>query len=189
MLQKLRALSLPRRRSLVVTVVVMLLGASYCFYLATQLPNSLLPGYPGDGFFPRITLAVTLVCGVVILIREFFRSDPGAATVAGARDGKDDDEAEDDTSGPIQFDLLEAVTIIVLSIGYMALMPLYGMEIMTTIFMFLLFFPRILMPWPKAAVVAALSAAATTGFVYFAFVIGLNVPLPLAFLPRYLGQY
>lgn len=188
MLQKLRTLTLPRRRSLLVTTIVLLLSAAYCFYLATQLPRSILPGYPGDGFFPRITLAVILFFGAIVLVREYLQPDPVMTdTPEVPKPGKD--PGDDDMSGPIRLDIVEAVTIAVLSIGYMFLMPRLGMEITTSIFMFLLFLPRVLHPWPKAGVISAIGAILTTGFVYLAFVIGLKVPLPLAFLPRFLGQY
>lgn len=188
MLQKLRTLTLARRRSLLVTTVLLLIAAAYCFYLATQLPRSILPGYPGDGFFPRITLSVILFFGAIVLVREYLQPDPVMAETPDLPEtGKD--PGDDDMSGPIRLDIVEAATIAVLSIGYMILMPRLGMEFTTSIFMFLLFLPRVLQPLPRAAVTSAIGAVLTTGFVYFAFVIGLKVPLPLAFLPRFLGQY
>ena len=185
MLEKLRAITLNRRRSLLATTIVAVLGAAYLYYLASQLPASLLPGYPGDGFFPKITLMVILVCGGIILVREMIwpEADDEPETP------KSDDEDDDDKTHPIQFDLIEATTIVALSLSYMILITRFGMEIMTTVFMFLLFYPRLLMPGRRAILFAAIGAVATTIFVYFAFVIGLRVPLPLAFLPRYLGQF
>ncbi|CAN0132527.1 MAG: hypothetical protein CMF72_15830 [Mameliella sp.] len=190
MLNKLRTLTLHRRRSLQVTTAIVFVSAAYCFYIATQLPRSILPGYPGDGFFPRITLSVILIFAAIILLRELIRTPLEVVDqVTTAVEADEDDDEDDDKSGPIRFDLLEAATIVVLSTAYVVLMRRVGLEIMTTIFMFCLFFPRILMPWPKAAAYAAVGAVATTIFIYFAFVIGLGVSLPLAFLPRYLGQY
>ena len=71
----------------------------------------------------------------------------------------------------------------------MYLLKPLGLEIATTLFMFALLFPRLLMPAPKAAAVALAGALVTMVLVYFAFVIGLNVPLPLKFLPVFLGEY
>lgn len=186
-MNKLRELKLDRRGSLLVTVVVLLLAATYCFYLAAQMPASLLPGYPGDGFFPRITLMVILICGAVILVRELVF--PAVNRTQKSESVGSEDASGDDASRVVKLDIIEAVSILVLGIGYMILLPVFGMEIMTTIFMFILFVPRLLMPLPRAIIVALLSAVLTTVFVYFAFAIGLRVPLPLAFLPRYLGQF
>ncbi|NRB18850.1 MAG: tripartite tricarboxylate transporter TctB family protein [Rhodobacteraceae bacterium] len=164
-----------------------LAGAAYLYWTATNLPASILPGYPGDGFFPKISLAVILVFGSLLLIREYLAPEPEPEPAQTAKNTDEDDD--DNSSGPIEFDLVEASLILGLSLGYMYLLKPLGLEIATTLFMFALLFPRLLMPAPKAAAVALAGALVTMVLVYFAFVIGLNVPLPLKFLPVFLGEY
>ncbi|AKI02728.1 Tripartite tricarboxylate transporter TctB family [Hoeflea sp. IMCC20628] len=184
MLTRLRTLVLPRRRSFMISVFVTLVGAAYLYWEATQLPPSILRGYPGDGFFPRIALAMILVCGVATLIRELITKQPETQPPP-----DDIDDADDDKDGPITLDLVEVSLIVALSLLYMVLLKPLGLEIATSLFMFALLLPRLPMPWPKAVVIAALGAICTTLVVYCAFVLGLNVPLPLKFLPLYLGGY
>ncbi|MDF1609061.1 tripartite tricarboxylate transporter TctB family protein [Hoeflea sp. YIM 152468] len=186
MLSRLRTLVLPRRRSFMVSVFAMLVGAAYLYWEATQLPASILKGYPGDGFFPRIALAVILVCGIATLIREAVSKQ---LVTPPAPEHTDIDAADDDKDAPINLDAVEAFLIVALSLLYMLLLKPLGLEIATSLFMFVLLFPRLPMRWPKAALIAALGAVATTLVVYSAFVLGLKVALPLKFLPQYLSGY
>ncbi|WIY26567.1 tripartite tricarboxylate transporter TctB family protein [Parasedimentitalea psychrophila] len=161
-----------------------LAAAAFLYWKAAHLPPSILLGYPGDGFFPKISLAVILIFGSLLLVSTFFASDAEAAHTP-----ENAEEADENSSGPIKFDLVEASLILGVSLAYMSLLRPLGLEIATTIFMFVLLFPRLLMPAPKAAAVALGGALITMVLVYFAFVIGLNVPLPLKFLPVFLGEY
>ena len=167
-----------------ISIFILLIGTAYLFWEATQLPPSLLKGYPGDGFFPRIALAVILVCGIAALIREAASKQPVAPSPA-----DDIDDADDDKDAPINLDVVEVFLIVAFSLLYMRLLKPLGLEIATSLFMFALLFPRLPMRRPTAALIAVVGAVATTLIVYGAFVLGLKVGLPLKFLPQYLSGY
>lgn len=172
MLSSLRNFSASKKTAVTATTAVILVGFLYLFYLTEQMAPPLLPGYPGDAFFPQLVLGFSVLFAVIILLMAAF-GKKGASLVSA-----------DSVS---QIDIFETLYIAVITGAYMLLMEQVGFEIMTVIYMFVLLFPRILMPRPKAIVVAAISAVVTTVFIYFAFVIILKVAVPLKFLPAYIN--
>ena len=69
----------------------------------------------------------------------------------------------------------------------MLLLEPIGFEITTTVFMFVLLVPRLIMPPARAILVAAMSAVVSMVLIYAAFVIGLKVLMPMLFLPQYIN--
>ena len=69
----------------------------------------------------------------------------------------------------------------------MLLLEPIGFEITTTVFMFVLLVPRLIMPPARAILVAAMSAVVSMVLIYAAFVIGLKVFMPMLFLPQYIN--
>jgi hypothetical protein len=166
----LRNLRLPRRATLAATVAVILGVAAYAYWMTTKMQPSFLLGYPGDAFFPSLVLALIGIFGLVVLVKTLASPLP-PETPPGEPDG------------PVQIDIIETLTVAGLGIGFILILYEVGLEIATFLMMFALLFPRFLMPWPKAALWAAVGAACTLVVIYLGFVVGLNVFLPLRFLP------
>jgi len=179
----LRNLYLPRSYCLLITVAAILAATVYCLYLTFQMPASILPGYPGDGFFPRIALIMVLIFSAIIIFREVSQVYQSSRHPA----GEDEQSQQPDASSrPVELDVMETVFVIVLSIGYISMLDLIGFEIATVCFMFVLLLPRIILPLPKAILASLAGALTTMVLAYSAFVIGLNVQLPLKYLPAYI---
>lgn len=179
----LRKLYLPRSYCLLTTVAAILAATVYCLYLTFQLPASILPGYPGDGFFPRIALTMVLLFGAIIILREVYQAHQSN------RHPAETDEQNNEVvqiNRPVELDVMETVSVVILGIGYISMLDVIGFEIATVSFMFVLLLPRIILPLPKAILASFAGAVTTMVFAYSAFVIGLNVQLPLKYLPAYI---
>ncbi len=170
MLSTLRALHIRKKRAVIATVAVILAGVAFLFAQTYEMSPPLLPGYPGDAFFPRLVLGFSaLFSAVVIAMRLMPRMV--------AQVEKDNERFD--------FDPIETAITTLLVLAYMLLMGPLGFEIATTGFMFLLLWPRMLMPPLKGAVVAAAGSIVTMFLIYAAFVIGLRVSMPVSYLPAY----
>lgn len=170
MLSTLRALHIHKKRAVIATVVVILAGITYLFAQTYEMSPPLLPGYPGDAFFPRLVLGFSALFGAAVIA---MRLMPNMATQV----EKDDERFE--------FDPVETALTTLLVLAYMLLMGVLGFEIATVGFMLLLLWPRMLMPPVKAAAVAAITSVVTMLVIYAAFVIGLKVSMPVSYLPAY----
>lgn len=171
-----RATVLPKRPMVLATTALILCGLVYLFYLTTLMPESLLPGYPGDAFFPQLVLIFTAFFGGLVLVLGIQRARRGAPGLGG--------EPADAT---VKMDLLETGSVAAIAIGYMLLLERVGHEIATTLFMFVLLWPRLFAGPVRATVIAAVGALATMLLVYALFVLGLGIFLPLRWLPRFIG--
>lgn len=170
MLETLRDLEIPKKRAVIATAVVIVAGIAYLVYETSRMAPPLLPGYPGDAFFPRLVLGFTALFGAVVIAMRLMPSMK--AHVEGADDS-------------FRFDPVETAVTSLLVLAYMLLMEPLGFEISTTVFMFLLLWPRMLMPLVKGLAVAAAGSVVTMLIIYAAFVIGLKVSMPVSYLPAY----
>ena len=75
-------LTLPMKASVVVASVMILGWFLFMLYETTNMTPPLLPGYPGDSFFPRLVLVFGLICAATILIKAMLRPR-GAQLAAG----------------------------------------------------------------------------------------------------------
>jgi putative tricarboxylic transport membrane protein len=151
---------------IIIAVTILLYWNTYSF-----LP-SMLPGYPGDAFFPRIILASMLVCSIAALVE---------IIVPGARKTRHDDERR---SVEINVTALGAVAGAV--IVYAIALSYVGFEISTFAFVLALLTPALSGPKMFAFAKAAGIALVAVVVIYFCFVIFLDVDFPLLFLPRYI---
>ncbi|WP_034490775.1 tripartite tricarboxylate transporter TctB family protein [Afifella pfennigii] len=172
----LRELQLPKRGALLATTVLIMLGLAILYINTYEMAPSLLPGYPGDAFFPRLVLGFTAICGLIIL---------GGGLLRAAQRG-DEDDTQPAQADRLTIDWLETAIIAALVIAYMQLLRPIGFEITTTVFLGALLARRLFMPWPRALLLATLIGAATTLVLYLVFGLGLKVAIPLLFLPLYL---
>lgn len=163
---------LRRRVCEVSTTIVIIVMGMVLYWNTNSFFPSLLPGYPGDAFFPRLTLGFLFVCSVVFLLRHVhqrFREKHGAARPV------------DDT---VEFPLLRFLGVIAIVWLYAYLLPLIGFELSTMAYVLVVVTPRLKGKRLQMAVKGAVIALLTTLLCYFAFVMALNVSLPLKVLPR-----
>lgn len=132
---------------------------------------SMLPGYPGDAFFPRIILTFILACSIAAAIE---------IAAFSAREKKRDESRpvlDVDVTGIAM--VSAAVIIYVIALAYVAF------EISTFLFVLALLTPALTGSRLIAVAKAAGIALVTVLVIYFCFVILLDVDFPLLFLPRY----
>lgn len=151
---------------IVAAVTILLYWNTYSF-----LP-SMLPGYPGDAFFPRIILTSMLVCSIAA---------SAEIIMLGSRKNKDTEEQRSVEIDAIAIGII-AVTVIVYAIA----LSYVGFEISTFVFVLVLLTPALTGSRMFALAKAAGIALAAVIVLYFCFVIFLDVDFPLLFLPRYI---
>jgi len=168
-------LTLPMKASVVVATVVILGWFLYMSYETTNMMPPILPGYPGDSFFPRLVLAFGVICAVTILIKAAL-TPRGAQLVAGE-------------SPSFSIHWLEFLSVCVLVLAYGVFLERIGFEIATFVLMMALLGPRMAAgsDHPARSVgYAFILSLATSLFAYVGFGLLLRIPLPLQFLPRYI---
>lgn len=168
-------LTLPMKASVVVATVVILGWFLFMSYETMNMLPPILPGYPGDRFFPRLVLGFGVICAVTILIKAAL-TPRGAQLAVG-----------ENPSYSIHW--VEFLSVCVLVIAYGLLLEPVGFEIATFVLMLALLGPRMAAgsnhPARSLGYALALSLA-TTLFAYVGFGLLLRIPLPLLFLPRYI---
>lgn len=132
---------------------------------------SMLPGYPGDAFFPRIILTFILACSI-------------AAAVEIVAFGAHEKERGEPRSG-IGIDIVGIAAVAAAVIVYVIALSYVAFEISTFVFVLALLTPALTGSRMIAVAKAAGIAAVTVLVLYFCFVILLDVDFPLLFLPRY----
>ena len=168
-------LTLPMKASVVVVTAVILGLFVFALYETTNMTPPILPGYPGDSFFPRLVIIFGIICAATILIKAMLK--PRGAQLATGE------------SSTFSLHWLEFLTVCVLVFFYGVLLVPVGFEIMTTVFMLALLGPRMATGnnHPARSLgYAFLLSLATTAFTYVGFGLLLRIQLPLLFLPRYL---
>ena len=168
-------LTLPMKASVVVATVMILGWFLFMLYETTNMTPPILPGYPGDSFFPRLVLFFGLVCAATILIKAIL-TPRGAQLAAGE-------------APSFSLHWVEFLSVCALVIGYGLLLVPVGFEIMTFVLMLALLGPRMaaLSDHPARSLGYAFALSlATTLFTYVGFGLLLRIPLPLLFLPRYI---
>ncbi len=159
------------------TMIILIIGLGYLFYRTNTFPPSMLPGYPGDAFFPRLVLGFTIICCAsvaykIIRARYFFK-EYAEASNAGRID-------------TITIDPIQLVFMIALVLAFTFLLPVIGFELCVFLYLFILLITR----WhgdlqPRLVKVGVLSLF-TALFFYVAFVIFLNVSFPVKILPGHI---
>lgn len=156
---------------------ILVIGFSIGAFLITTTwipPN--LPGDPGAAFFPRISLAVMFLFSVILLLQK----------VRAPRQAKTADEAPDQApkATTVTFDLNQLFLTVIYSGLLVAGIAFVGFEV--SAFVFLLYIlGRRTGRWVWSVITSLIAVAA----MYFAFVILLQVRLPMTFLPTYLNIF
>ncbi len=167
-------LTLPMKAS-VVTVTALIFGwFLFMLYETMNMMPPILPGYPGDSFFPRLVLLFGIVCGATVLIKAALKPRGVQLSVG---------EQED-----FSIHWLEFLSVCVLVIAYGVMLVPVGFEITTFVLMFALLGPRMVAgsDHPSRSFgYAFLLSLVTTLCAYVGFGLLLRIPLPLLFLPRH----
>lgn len=171
-------------KSDVIAVGVIILVTLFLLYETFNMSPPILPGYPGDSFFPRLIITCILICAIPLFIarlRDFMRE----------RISKVEDETE-----KIDFDILALIAILGLSLAYPLLLPLIGFEIATFFLLTILFLSRFedfvkadsltAALLTRSMLKATILSFTTMCLLYFVFVILLSVSMPVAIFPKYI---
>jgi len=168
---------IPMKPAVMVATFLILACLLFMLYETTNMMPPILPGYPGDAFFPRLVLIYALICAGFILVRGLLlpRGEP---LIAGE-------------AATFSINWLEFATVCVLVIAYGTLLKPVGFEITTFVLLMVLLTPRIRAGGysvGRSLIYALGLALPTTLICYVSFGLILRIPLPLLFLPRYV-QY
>lgn len=148
-----------------VTYALLLAGFGYLYWLTFFFGKSPVRGYPGAAFFPRLILYFSIASTVAALVGTIYGS------------AKSNRRAADS----LVFEGREFVFSVFVMGALIALLPILGFEITIFATMFVLLAFR-LDGWLQALVVAFVTMIVCYGL----FVLTLNVPLPLRFLPAHI---
>jgi len=165
----------PMKPAVLIATALVLVWLAFMAYETTNMMPPILPGYPGDSFFPRLAIIFAVICALIVLMKGLIL--PRGAQLA----------AGENATFPLRwFDFL---SVCVLVVAYGEMLSLVGFEIVTVVLMTVILAPRIAVGGISAArsIVYALGMALVTTLIFYvAFGLLLRIPLPLMFLPRYI---
>ena len=166
-------LTLPTLPTVLITTGMIFLGFAFLFYETFNMMKPILPGYPGDAFFPRLAVGYTLIVAALILLRGILL--PRFAAAPGE-------------SSHVSVHWLEFLSVAALVLVYAQLLPLVGFELTTFGFMLILLVPRFVVQHGlvQSVVKSVAITIPTVLILYGVFALLLGIHLPLLFLPRYI---
>lgn len=150
--------------------------AAWVFTLTASFPRPLLPGYPGSALFPRLTVLLMgffSLLGILLEVIGLVRNRPTTVPAPAP------DVSEMPGDGPRLTDVLAVFGLLA---AFVAVSEYMGMEVGVFLFTALMIFLVTRRPF-----IAAVAGIASVAVVYFLFVQGLSVFMPLTFLPRYIS--
>lgn len=158
-----------RRATLVVTLITTAFFAMM-LWRTLGFPPSMLPGYPGDAFFPQLIIGFGLIWCAILIYR----------LVRGSDIITTDDEAV------VVIPVGGFVAVCAYVIAYVMLLAPLGFEITTFLFMSVLFLTRFRGDLPARFVRIVIVSLITTIVSWACFAIILNVNFPVKILPDYI---
>ena len=102
----------------------------FLFYQTTNMSKSILPGYPGDAFFPRLILIFSLFWTLILLLQNLIKN----LSLFKSSDDKETD---------IEIYFKDIIFLFLISIIYIMFLDLIGFEILTFLFLFVLLINRL----------------------------------------------
>lgn len=160
-------------------------GTLYLLYETFNMSPPMLPGYPGDSFFPQLTIGLILLCGIPLLITRYVDHTKGRG------------ELEGEADKTFNIDIPGFLVVAAIMMSFPFLLPILGFEIVTFTILTILFTTRFnevvtaetltMAIFLRALKRAAAMAMITTCSLYFIFVILLNVSMPVMFFPKYIN--
>lgn len=160
-----------------ITLYALFIAAVFLIWSTQRFSRSVLPGYPGDAFFPRLVLGILIICLSVLIIRDLLKI---------LRSSRRVDRPISVEKHYFEGNIARLITVIVATIGYGFMLPRVGFELCTFLLLVGLLLietsASLLAETPKILSIALVF----TTIAYAIFVLGLGISLPLLFLPRYL---
>tara|TARA_B100001027_G_C16117462_1_gene263334 strand:+ start:139 stop:555 length:417 start_codon:yes stop_codon:yes gene_type:complete len=134
------------------------------------MSKSILPGYPGDAFFPRLILIFTFFWTVILLFQNTLKNNILIKS----------NETNDEV---IEIYYKDIFFLFFISIIYILFLDLIGFEILTFIFLFVLLVSRLDISIGKSIFYSSIVSFISMIIFWLTFIIFLRIPFPLKFLP------
>ena len=142
----------------------------FLFYETTNMSKSILPGYPGDAFFPRLILIFSIFWTLILLLQNLIKN----LSLFKSSDDKEID---------IEIYFKDIIFLFLISIIYIMFLDLIGFEILTFLFLFVLLVNRLDLNIGKSIFYSSLISFVSMIIFWFVFIIFLKIPFSLKFLP------
>ncbi len=165
-------LKLNKKQAVFVITILISLGLVLISYETFNMSPPLLPGYPGDAFYPRLVIGFTAIWCIVILARGW-RSEH-------------QENAELRSSNEFSFHAGEFLSVTIAVLAYALLLKPLGFEISTFLFLFFLLYPRMQKGVASGLTWSIILSIVTILLLWAIFGFGLKVQLPVKFLPLYI---
>ena len=142
----------------------------FLFYETTNMSKSILPGYPGDAFFPRLILIFSIFWTSILLIQNLVKNFLLFKSV-------------EDKETDIEIYFKDIAFLFFISIIYILFLDFIGFEILTFSFLFVLLVNRLDLNLGKSIIYSSLLSFISMIIFWFVFIIFLKIPFSLKFLP------
>ena len=134
------------------------------------MSKSILPGYPGDAFFPRLILIFTFFWTVILFLQNTLKNN----ILIKSKESNDE---------VIEIYYKDIFFLFFISIIYILFLDLIGFEILTFIFLFVLLVNRLDTNIGKSILYSTIISFISMIVFWLTFIIFLRIPFPLKFLP------
>lgn len=142
----------------------------FLFFETTNMSKSILPGYPGDAFFPRLILIFLLFWTSILLLQNLIKKFSLF-------------KSSDDKEKDIEIYFKDITFLFLISIIYILFLDFIGFEILTFSFLFVLLVNRLDLNLGKSILYSSLISFISMMIFWFVFIIFLRIPFSLKFLP------
>ena len=134
------------------------------------MSKSILPGYPGDAFFPRLILIFTFFWTVILFLQNTLKNNILI-------------ESKETNDEVVEIYYKDIFFLFFISIIYILFLDLIGFEILTFIFLFVLLVTRLDISIGKSIFYSSIVSFISMIVFWLTFIIFLRIPFPLKFLP------
>ena len=142
----------------------------FLFYETTNMSKSILPGYPGDAFFPRLILIFSIFWTAILLFQNLIKNFLLL-------------KSSEDKETDIEIYFKDIAFLFFISIIYILFLDIIGFEILTFSFLFVLLVNRLDLNLRKSIFYSSLISFTSMIIFWFVFIIFLKIPFALKFLP------
>jgi len=142
----------------------------FLFYETTNMSKSILPGYPGDAFFPRLILIFSIFWIAILLFQNLIKNFSLL-------------KSSEDKETDIEIYFKDIAFLFFISIIYILFLDIIGFEILTFSFLFVLLVNRLDLNLGKSIFYSSLISFISMIIFWFVFIIFLKIPFALKFLP------
>ena len=142
----------------------------FLFYETTNMSKSILPGYPGDAFFPRLILIFSIFWTAILLFQNLIKNFSLL-------------KSSEDKETDIEIYFKDIAFLFFISIIYILFLDIIGFEVLTFSFLFVLLVNRLDLNLGKSIFYSSLISFISMIIFWFVFIIFLKIPFALKFLP------